>query len=56
MDSDTSIFADELEVNENENFDESAVSVAKLVSSNPLQKIERKMNTKPCSQDEIESF
>ena len=55
-DSDSSINGDELEGNENETFDESAVSAAKLASSNPLKKVERKSNTKPRSQDEIEAF
>jgi hypothetical protein len=55
MDSDRSINGDELEGNKNETFDESAVSAAKLASSNPLKKVERKSNTKPHLQDEIQA-
>jgi hypothetical protein len=56
-DYDSSVNGDELKGNENETtFDKSAVSAAKLASSNPLKKVERKSNTKPHSQDEIVAF
>jgi hypothetical protein len=55
-DFDSSVNGDEWEGNENETFDKFAVSAAKLASSNPLKKVERKSNTKPQSQDGFHAF